>query len=60
MEVKARLRLGGVQDKVIMCGGVATNIGVVKALENAFGASVQISEEPQIVGALGAALANNR
>ena len=49
-------RLGGVQEKVIMCGGVAKNIGVVKALENALGTSVQISEEPQIVGALGAAL----
>jgi predicted CoA-substrate-specific enzyme activase len=49
-------RLGGVQEKVIMCGGVAKNIGVVKALENTLGTSVQISEEPQIVGALGAAL----
>ena len=49
-------RLGGIQEKVIMCGGVAKNIGVVKALENALGTSVQIYEEPQIVGALGAAL----
>ena len=49
-------RLGGVQEKVIMCGGVAKNIGVVKALENVLGTSVQIYEEPQIVGALGAAL----
>jgi predicted CoA-substrate-specific enzyme activase len=49
-------RLGGVQEKVIMCGGVAKNIGVVKALENTLGTSVQIYEEPQIVGALGAAL----
>ena len=49
-------RLGGVQETVIMCGGVAKNIGVVKALENALGTSVQIYEEPQIVGALGAAL----
>ncbi len=49
-------RLGGVQEKVVMCGGVAKNIGVVKALEKALGASIQTSEEPQIVGALGAAL----
>ena len=49
-------RLGGVQEKVVMCGGVAKNIGVVKALEKALGAPIQTSEEPQIVGALGAAL----
>jgi predicted CoA-substrate-specific enzyme activase len=49
-------RLGGVEPKVIMCGGVAKNIGVVKALEALLGTSVQIYEEPQIVGALGAAL----
>ena len=49
-------RLGGIEEKVIMCGGVAKNIGVVKALEQALGTSVQIYEEPQIVGALGAAL----
>ncbi len=49
-------RLGGVKEKVVMCGGVAKNIGVVKALENALGTSIQIPEEPQIVGALGAAL----
>ncbi len=49
-------RLGGVQEKVVMCGGVAKNSGVVKALEAALGAPIATSEEPQIVGALGAAL----
>jgi predicted CoA-substrate-specific enzyme activase len=49
-------RLGGVQEKVVMCGGVAKNIGVVKALEKTLGTSMQFYEEPQIVGALGAAL----
>jgi len=49
-------RLGGVQEEVIMTGGVAKNIGVVKALENIMGTSIRIHEEPQIVGALGAAL----
>ncbi len=49
-------RLGGVQEKVIMCGGVAKNVGVVKALEKTLGTSIQISDEPQIVGSLGAAL----
>lgn len=49
-------RLGGVQEKVVMCGGVAKNIGVLRALEKELGTSIQTSDEPQIVGALGAAL----
>jgi (R)-2-hydroxyacyl-CoA dehydratese activating ATPase len=49
-------RLGGVQEKVVMCGGVAKNNGVVKALETVSGACIQTYGEPQIVGALGAAL----
>lgn len=40
----------------VMTGGVAKNIGVVRALEEALGTKVLIPEEPQIVGALGAAL----
>ncbi len=46
----------GVEDDVVMTGGVAKNIGFVKALEEKLGRSVIIPEEPQIVGALGAAL----
>ncbi|MCX5814068.1 MAG: acyl-CoA dehydratase activase [Proteobacteria bacterium] len=49
-------RLGGAKEEVIMTGGVAKNIGVVKALENALGTSLRIHSEPQIVGALGAAI----
>jgi activator of 2-hydroxyglutaryl-CoA dehydratase len=39
-----------------MSGGVAKNRGVVKALELKLGLPIIIPEEPQIVGALGAAL----
>jgi activator of 2-hydroxyglutaryl-CoA dehydratase len=39
-----------------MSGGVAKNIGVVKALEELIGVSIKTPHEPQIVGALGAAL----
>lgn len=39
-----------------MTGGVAKNIGVVKALENKIGEKIFIPQEPQIVGAVGAAL----
>jgi activator of 2-hydroxyglutaryl-CoA dehydratase len=38
-----------------MTGGVAKNLGVVKALEEKLEASINIPEEPQIAGALGAA-----
>jgi predicted CoA-substrate-specific enzyme activase len=49
-------RLGGVKDEVVMTGGVAKNIGVVKALEAALNTQLNVSVEPQIVGALGAAM----
>ena len=46
----------GVQDQVVMTGGVAQNIGVVKALEDQLGHTVHTSPMTQYVGALGAAL----
>jgi predicted CoA-substrate-specific enzyme activase len=49
-------RLGGVTSEVIMAGGVAKNIGVVRALEKVLGAPIKIHVEPQIIGALGAAI----
>ncbi len=49
-------RIGEIQPQVVMTGGVAKNIGVVKALEEKLGVTLSIYHEPQIVGALGAAL----
>ena len=49
-------RLGGAEGEVIMAGGVAKNIGVIKALEAALQTSLKIYKEPQVVGALGAAI----
>jgi (R)-2-hydroxyacyl-CoA dehydratese activating ATPase len=49
-------RTGGVQPLVVMTGGVAKNAGVVAALEKVLNAPISIYEEPQIVGALGAAI----
>lgn len=46
----------GVNKDVMAIGGVARNIGVVKALEKALGVEVLVPENPQIAGALGAAL----
>lgn len=44
----------------IMTGGVAKNSGIVKALEKRLASVVVVPEEPQIVGALGAALLASR
>ncbi len=46
----------GVQDQVVMTGGVAQNMGVVKALEEQLGHKIHTSPLTQYVGALGAAL----
>jgi len=46
----------GVRDKTVMTGGVAKNIGVVRALEKELVTTITVPEEPQIIGALGAAL----
>jgi len=46
----------GIRERVVMSGGVAQNIGVVKTLEQRLKTSLLIPDEPQIVGALGAAL----
>jgi (R)-2-hydroxyacyl-CoA dehydratese activating ATPase len=45
----------GLEEPVCMTGGVAKNLGVVKALEEKLEVSINIPEEPQIAGALGAA-----
>ncbi|HMK65566.1 MAG TPA: acyl-CoA dehydratase activase [Thermodesulfobacteriota bacterium] len=46
----------GLRERVVMVGGVAKNIGVVRSLEKMLGTSFLIPPEPQINGALGAAL----
>lgn len=45
-----------VEPDVVFTGGVAKNIGVVKALEENLGCSVLVPSEPLLSGALGAAL----
>jgi (R)-2-hydroxyacyl-CoA dehydratese activating ATPase len=46
----------GMPFDVVMCGGVARNIGIIRAMEARLGRPVLVPEDPQIVGALGAAL----
>jgi len=45
-----------IKPEVIFTGGVAKNIGVKRALEEEFAMEISVPEEPQIMGALGAAL----
>jgi predicted CoA-substrate-specific enzyme activase len=54
--VGAMARGVGVEPPVAFAGGVAKNVGVVRALQETLGEQLIVPEEPQIVGALGAAL----
>lgn len=49
----------GLKEAVMMTGGVAKNGGVVRSLEDKLQVPIIIPPEPQIVGALGAALIAN-
>jgi (R)-2-hydroxyacyl-CoA dehydratese activating ATPase len=53
--VAALARRGG-GGEVLMSGGVALNAGMVESLSQAMGRAVRVLPEPQLVGALGAAL----
>jgi (R)-2-hydroxyacyl-CoA dehydratese activating ATPase len=46
----------GFRKAIIFTGGVAKNVGVKRALENEIGMEIIVPEEPQIMGALGAAI----
>ena len=50
------LKRVGLNETFMMTGGVAKNPGVVKAVEEKLGSKLFICKEPEIVGALGAAL----
>jgi benzoyl-CoA reductase/2-hydroxyglutaryl-CoA dehydratase subunit BcrC/BadD/HgdB len=54
--ITAQVKRVGLEEEIVMTGGVAKNIGVVTEMEKNLGCKIWISEEPQINGALGAAL----
>ena len=45
-----------VHEDLAISGGIAKNIGITKRVEERLGLKAKISEEPQIIGAVGAAL----
>jgi predicted CoA-substrate-specific enzyme activase len=46
----------GFRKDVVFTGGVAKNVGIKKAMEDEIGLGILVPEEPQIMGALGAAI----
>ncbi len=50
----------GLQAPIMMTGGVAKNIGVVKAVERKIGKKIEVSPLSQLTGAIGAALLAQR
>ena len=46
----------GLEEDVVMCGGVAQNAGVVRAIEKELKKPVIVAPTPQVTGAIGAAL----
>ncbi len=50
------LRRVGIEDEITFTGGVARNIGMIKALEDKLDRKLNVSEESHYMGALGAAL----
>ncbi|HWO40224.1 MAG TPA: acyl-CoA dehydratase activase [Candidatus Eisenbacteria bacterium] len=52
----ALLKRAGMEDEITFVGGVARQKGMVKALEETLGRKVNVSDAPEMVGALGAAL----
>jgi predicted CoA-substrate-specific enzyme activase len=52
----ALMKRAGLEEEVTFVGGVARQKGMVKALQDVVKKKVNVSEEPEMVGALGAAL----
>ena len=52
----ALVRRVGIEPEVTFTGGVARNVGMVRALEEKLGLSVNVGEDSHFIGALGAAL----
>ena len=43
-------------ESITLTGGVINNVGIVHALKSKLATNVNLSEQPQIIGALGAAI----
>lgn len=50
-------RIVGLEDDIVMIGGVAKNVGFVESLKRDIGADVVVPNDPDFIGAFGAAAA---
>ena len=58
--VAAMANRTGLRPPIMMTGGVARNVGVVKALEKKIAQPIEVSPQSQLTGAIGAALLAQR
>ncbi|MEW6742204.1 MAG: acyl-CoA dehydratase activase [Planctomycetota bacterium] len=54
--ITSMVRRVGIEEAIVLIGGVAKNVGFVRGLEEDLGIKVLIPADPEYVGALGAAL----
>lgn len=54
--VAALARRLGIEHDLVLTGGVAKNIGMVRAMKESLGCEILVPEEPLLTGALGAAI----
>jgi len=54
--IAAMVRRVGIEEAVVAIGGVAYDIGFLRALQDELGIDVKVPEDPEFIGALGAAL----
>jgi predicted CoA-substrate-specific enzyme activase len=54
--IEGMARRVGITEPITMTGGGALNAGLVKSLQSKFGSNITVPPNPQLVGALGAAL----
>jgi len=54
--VAALARRLGIEPELVLTGGVAKNIGMVKAMKESLGCEILVPKEPLLTGALGAAI----
>jgi len=57
--IAALARRLGIEPDLVLTGGVAKNVGMVKAMKENLGCEILVPEEPLITGALGAAVLAN-
>lgn len=50
----------GIRQDLVACGGVARNMGFIRELETEIGCNVLVPENPEFLGAIGAALTASR